>query len=208
MSNEIIQFAPFYSLCKPCDVKPRMLVKLESFSKDVEYVLREVGVETDIYSTITDALHAHRVESTVPGIISTVENHSRKKYMRACYSSLEIAKRLWRSFQIQGFLSENVTFPSDTLRNRTSVGGILNYDVLNDVILRTIRQHSLTSDESKRQRKRAIVEAYSTFSPDTIQGIKDVYYVDFVLYNYSMVPPSIDKYKYYSIRFMSLRFYS
>ena len=186
-------WAPIYSLSRPCDVKPRMLVKLESFSNDVEYALRDVGVDFDTFSAIIDALRAHRVEATIPGIVSTVQRrYASSKIIRDCYGNLGVEERLWRSFQIQGFLDKDVPFPAERLRNETLVSGIRNYDVFIDVILKAIRQHPLTSEESKRQRKRAIVEAYSTFSPDTIQGIKAVYYVDFMLYNYSMVPPSMD----------------
>ena len=62
----------------------------------------------------------------------------------------------------------------------TSDGCLPTYDVLTDVKLKTIRQHPLTSDESQQQRERARVKAYSTFITDTMQGIRDVYYVDFV----------------------------
>ena len=182
-------WAPIYSLCRPCDVKSWMLVKLETFSKDVEYALRELGVETDKLASITDALHAHRIDTTIPGIVSTVL--SQKAKVRECFGTLGVEERLWQAFKIQGFLKENVPFPKTVFQNLTSRSNVKNYDKFNDIILKAIRQHPLTSEESKQQRKRAVVDAYSTFSQETIRGIQEVYYVDFMLYNYSFVPPSM-----------------
>ena len=185
-------WAPIYSKCRPCDVNARMLVKLESFGKDVEHVLHEVGVESDIFSAVMDALHNHHVEDSVSGIVETIERYTKmKKIVRDCFGYLEVEERLWRSFQIQGYISNTIPFPKQELKNKISAIGKTNYDALTDVILKTIQKHPLTSTESKQQRKRALVDAFSSFSPDTIRGIQEVYYQDFVLYNYDMQPPSM-----------------
>ena len=57
-------WAPIFSLCNPCDVNVLSLVKQETFSADVEYVLKEVGVANDEFDVIYDALHGHRSNCT------------------------------------------------------------------------------------------------------------------------------------------------
>ena len=65
-------WTPTFSLCKPCDVNPLSIVKQETFSADVEYVLKEVRVTNDEFDVIYEALHDHRIDATIPGIVATV----------------------------------------------------------------------------------------------------------------------------------------
>ena len=101
-------WAPIVSLCDPCNVTPYALVKQESFSTDVEFVLQEIRIASDEFEVIHGALHDHRIEATVPGIIQTVL--SRKPQ---CKTKLDVARKLWLSFQIQGYIKLTFLFPTN-----------------------------------------------------------------------------------------------
>ena len=49
-------WAPIMSLCNPCNVTPFTLVKQESFSADVEFALKEIGVAANVVKVIQDAI--------------------------------------------------------------------------------------------------------------------------------------------------------
>ena len=178
-------WAPIFSLCNPCEVDSFVLVKQESFSSDVEYTLKEIGIADDAFKAIYDALHDRRVDSTIPGIIGSVMRLGRRAKM--CMSDIEIARRTWVAFQIQGYIKETIPFPTDivdTIEKAKSV------QFLSNLILETIRQQPMTSEESKVQRRRALVSAYEGVSDDIIDGLQDVYKQDFILFDYSFDPPS------------------
>ena len=65
-------WAPQFALCNPCEINVLSLVKQETFSADVEYVLKEVGVAKDEFDVIHDALHDHNIDVTIPGIVATI----------------------------------------------------------------------------------------------------------------------------------------
>ena len=59
-------WVPIDNLCHPCDVNAFAIVKLDTFTADVEYVLKEVGVADKEFEVIKDALHDHRLETSIP----------------------------------------------------------------------------------------------------------------------------------------------
>ena len=99
---------------------------------------------------------------------------------------IEVAHRIWKLFKIQGFLKDYIAFPRSLINTETKAK-IAKY--LNDVILRTIRDNPLTSDENKRQRRRALETAYTHISEKSIRYIQDIYKQDFALFHYPLEPP-------------------
>ena len=98
-----------------------------------------------------------------------------------------MARRIWKSFQIQGYLKDNIPFPRSLINTETKAKSA---KYLSDVILRAIRDSPLTSDESKRQRRHALETAYKHISERTIRYIQDIYKQDFVLFDNPLEPPS------------------
>ena len=103
-----IHWAPIISLCDPCNVTPFTLVKQESFATDVEFALNEVGIASDEFEAIHDALHDHRIEATVPGIVHTILKSNTGK--KSCKTKNDLAKGIWTSFQIQGYIRDDIPF--------------------------------------------------------------------------------------------------
>ena len=66
-----IHWTPIVNLCKPCSVHAFALIKQETFTTDVEYVLKEVGIANDEFKVIYNALHDNKIETTMHGIVAT-----------------------------------------------------------------------------------------------------------------------------------------
>ena len=180
-----LHWAPVVSLCDPCNVNIFALVKQESFSPDVEYILKELKIEEQEFQLIFDALHDRQIDATIPGIIKSVlKKRSRSK---KCLTHIEVARRLWVSFQIQGYLRDDVPFPFDIVNTEEKADSP---EFLINLTLNTIRKNPLTSIESKIQRSRALETAFKTIGEETIKGIQEVYRQDFILFDYSFEPPS------------------
>ena len=69
---------PISATCHPCEVKPFLLVKQESFAKDVELVLHAVNVTQEEKALILGALKGNRIELTLPGLVETVYGYAKK----------------------------------------------------------------------------------------------------------------------------------
>ena len=178
-------WAPIISLCDPCNITPFTLVKQESFSVDVEFALKEIGIATDEFEAIHDALHDHRTEATVTSLVYNTLNPS--SWKKSCKTKIDVAKRIWSSFQIQGYMRDDVPFPADIIDSDENIYP----EFMTDLILKTIKENPLTTEESKEQRRRFLVSAYKNIDKKTIAGIQEVYKQDFVMFDYSFEPPSI-----------------
>ena len=173
-------WAPITSLCNPCETDILVIAKQETFSTDVEFILNEVGVKNDKLEVIHNALHDHRLETTLPSYIREVLNH------RTCKPKEKVAEDIWYTFKVNGYLKESVDFPLEhvSVKNFT-----LTPDTLTRLVFKAISDNPLTSEQSRRQRRRALIKAYHDIDEETIRGIQEVFKRDFALFGYSNEPP-------------------
>ena len=83
-------WVPIDNFCHPCDVNAFPIVKLETFTADVEYVLKEVGTADKEFEVIKDALHDHRLETSIPGLVKEVTHVD----VERCMDRIEVARRI------------------------------------------------------------------------------------------------------------------
>ena len=107
---------------------------------------------------------------------------------KTAWISFGIARRIWVSFQIQGYIKEYIPFPINTIN---SIEKAKDPKFLTDVILEIIRKNPMSPDDSELQRHRALVKAYDDLSQETLDKVKQLYRQDFILFDYSIEPPSI-----------------
>ncbi|XP_053387271.1 carbohydrate sulfotransferase 11-like [Mercenaria mercenaria] len=175
-------WAPISSLCRPCDVNAHILVKQESFSADVEYALRAFGVDGEKLDMIIPALHNNRIEDSVISIVETFYD----KVKKACIDTYSVSKRLWKSFQVQGFLKHELSFPDKEFAHK-----LLRSQLMKDVVIDYINRYPMTSQERNYQRHKALVEAYANIKEETLKGIQKLYEVDFKMFGYDINPPQM-----------------
>ena len=181
-------WTPIVNLCKLCDVNAFAVVKQETFTADVEYVLKSVGVAKDEFEVIYDALHDHRIEASIPGLVATLMQFGKGMSGEKCMEGSERARRLWTAFQIQGYIKNDIPFPSNIINANVKA---INPNFLTEVILETIKKHPMSQNESKLQRRGALVKAFDGVSKDILDQLKELYKQDFILFDYSFEPPSM-----------------
>jgi len=178
-------WAPISHLCEPCALNMFKIVKQETFSEDVEHTLHSVGFNLSNIPWLRSSLYESRLENSIPGIIAVVETRLRLKQTQLCLNDQEVVKRLWKAFQIQGFVSDTQQIP-DTFKSPTFV---FRKDLVSQAVLSAVRVNPLTTAESKRQRKRYLKMAYRNVGEDTLKAIQEIFKLDFTLFGYSSLPP-------------------
>ena len=173
-------WAPITSLCNPCTTNILAIAKQETFSSDVEFILNKVGVKNDKIEVIRSVLYEHKLESFLPSYIKEVLNN------RTCKPKENVAEDMWYTFKVNGYLKENLDFPLDHVRDTNFT---LTPETLTQLVLKAISDNPLTSEQSRRQRRRALIKAYKDVDGKTIKGIQEVFKRDFTLFGYSIEPP-------------------
>lgn len=178
-------WAPISHLCHPCKMNTFKIVKQESFAEDVEYALNSVGMNLSEFDWLKRSLREDRGNTSIPGIVAVVARMLSTKQVRLCISDKELALRLWKAFQIQGFISDHShapeVFQTDNFRFRARE--------MTQLILQTISKQPLTPSESIQQRANHLKAAYLQVSPSIINEIRKIYKLDFTLFDYSDRPP-------------------
>ncbi|XP_053375686.1 uncharacterized protein LOC123535013 [Mercenaria mercenaria] len=186
-SNRALEphWAPISHLCHPCKFNTFKIIKQETFSKDVEHTLKSVGVNLARFEWLENSLNENRAENSIPGIIAVIRNKFKQRSVSNCINQTGILIRLWKSLQIQGFINKGIDFPQKLLHldwNKYS-------HKVTEVVLDAISQKPMTSADRLEQRDYFLKQAYSELPSDVISDIQDIYYLDFILFDYSVNPP-------------------
>lgn len=181
-------WAPITHLCRPCKFNTYKIVKQESFATDVEHSLKSFGIELSDHEGLKETLTERRAEASIPGIIGVLMDKAAAPEIQACISPKEIAERIWASFQIQGFISDEIDIPKDELPDDIKQ---LQFALVN-LALDAVRKSSFTRLQQKTQRRRHLIEAYNSISADVIRDIQSIYMLDFDFFDYSTTPPHLE----------------
>ena len=181
-----MHWTPISTICHPCDVNVISIVKMESFTSDVESFLKKIDIPDDIFEAIDITLRQPMNDRTIYGRVESIMNTIVKP--GSCMNQIERARRIWISFQIQGYINEDMNFPFQIVDTEEKAA---NHTFLSQVIIKTAKEYPLAPEDSKLQRRRALVKAYSGINNATLQGIRDIFKSDFILFNYTDNPPII-----------------
>jgi hypothetical protein len=167
---------------KICSLKNIMIVKQETFSEDIDHALDAVNMKGVEYDTVHGILHSKNIESTIGGIVKTVHAKFVSFIQRnSCLTWKNIARKLWNSFQIQGYISEKSEFPQTKftkLKNSKSSKYLIN------VIMQEVKKNTLTHEKKIEQRNKALLKAYSGVNKKYLHAIQERYEMDFNMFQY------------------------
>ncbi|XP_052212115.1 uncharacterized protein LOC127831161 [Dreissena polymorpha] len=180
-------WTPIYIICGSCEINAQYVVKQETFAKDIDVVLQRLNVSSEKYDFIMNTLEGTRIQSSLPGIVAQIFEGTSGSNVRRCMPWVEVTRRIWHSFQIQGYIREDRGYPQGTF---DSIGDNLAPSLVSDLILAEIFKYPMSSEERQIQRENALKRAYEGVRKDVVDAIKDVYALDFSLYGYSNLPPN------------------
>lgn len=129
-------------------------------------------------SNLTDR---NRVE-----VVTLIENYfpMGRRYP-GCIDSNEIARRLWKAFQLTGYINMKSEF-------KFSGNSELSELQFREMVLDEIASDKRSLTEFKEQRNRAMTDAYKPFESTLIEAIRNYYILDFELFGYESHPQFLD----------------
>lgn len=166
-----------------CHAKQLIVVKQESFGSDIEYSLVVNNVENVKTQTLHEMLRCKKSRSNIVSITKTAFTKYRNLIKRVkCLSWKPLVTRLWNSFQIQGYIHENSTFPDYKFGGHK---GYSNTNVFLDIALKEISDNPLSKEQSLIQRDKAALKAYNKIDQRLKTEIVNMYRFDFAFFEYN-----------------------
>lgn len=161
---------------------------METFEEDSGNILQRLNlswVGKEVGTTEERALHEMKmlIDDNFYGLRSDFFK------LKDCMNSTELAWRLWKAFQINGYLPRNVSFP---LRPGQSV----TMTQFRDLVFSTYRHTGVTSKQFWRDQKtRAFVDAYREVPDRVLEKVRKVFDADFRLFDYDPYPELVYSYR-------------
>ena len=180
-------FAPIHSVCNPCLLNFTYIGKIETFKDDVKHILEDNGLNYLLDLNLLN--ETNTVEKEIESLTEDNLGISKLDKEPQCKNFTLICERLWKVFQMNGYLGFEIPFPADTLRTVRSLKDIK----------RTFISHALSEyanghafhERWKRQRRQSLSKAYKALPKDLLQEFQSVYKNDFELFAYSKAPSDI-----------------
>jgi hypothetical protein len=114
------------------------------------------------------------------------------KIKRECVNRIDIACRLWKVFQLNGYLPECPRFQLQMARDDYSVRELSNLSISVYII------HLMLTSGIKTHKLMAMHSAYRDVPVKLLLQVRDVYTIDFKPVNYEPEPPEIFTWTSYS----------
>lgn len=187
---------PVEYLCSPSLFCPHFIGHVETFQEDSSYVLSQMNMTwlQAEYDHKNNALHQMKIlaEDNFRQLDEFVSKD--KEFYRKCANTTGIAARLWKAFQMYGYLPNDVKFPEKRFKLNPNLKRFL------DIVSRVY--FSIPEKDRKKiseQREAAVKEAYSSVSIEVLERIAQMYLYEFLTFKYEMRPSDIFSDRYDSM---------
>ncbi|XP_045190927.2 uncharacterized protein LOC123547735 [Mercenaria mercenaria] len=170
-----------------CKLKHLLVIKQETFADDIEYVLKLINVEKNVYELFYNHLYKDRAESSIASIVDTTYRQVRMQSditrRPDCWNMPLVAERLWKTFQIQGYINDISDFPDFKFSEKS----YHDPGYLIKIIQNEVQNRPLSHYQMEEQRKRAFQKAYLNVSNYTLGKIRELYATDFEIFGYDAI---------------------
>uniref|UniRef100_K1QU60 Uncharacterized protein n=1 Tax=Magallana gigas TaxID=29159 RepID=K1QU60_MAGGI len=153
---------PVSELCGSCRVPYNVISKQETFNNDVRFILNQLSIQGPLKQELLKNLQKKHTENSIKEITPLMIGRAKQD---PCLTFMQFCQRLWKSFQIQGYISDLIFFPANSFRN-------LNYSNFSAILnnyLKGSQKIVMTEVMKKLQRKKHLSRAYEA-CPDGYTG--------------------------------------
>ncbi|XP_052773632.1 uncharacterized protein LOC128212294 [Mya arenaria] len=166
-----------------CHANDLYIIKQETFSRDVDHVLRSIDIESKTYNTIRGALFDNKADIYLPGLIESFYETTLKRLVRQypCVNAEKLPLRLWSALQIQGYIPKRCGFPMDKFNPKSLLG---DKNFMLKLVMATVRENPMSEDERRSQRTAALHEAFDSIDEQAKEKLVNMYRMDFTLFDY------------------------
>ena len=188
-------FLPPSQICDVCHINYDVIGKVETYNDDVEYILTSVN-QTRVFQSMGD-IDANFEQRNIIDVIFRTFRGLRKRKGQLGYSEEKrtlyscayqdgILRRMWKHFQIRGYLSDNTNFPITSKEESCSV----QEPELISMAFRALSQ-SEDRDVRRKQRHKYFVQAFKSVPLSVLKLFRNSVKLDCELFGYDCSPPEI-----------------
>lgn len=175
-------FYPMHDFCAPCSVHYDIIGKLETMKDDMKYIFDLLSAR---YNTNFNISLLFESTDSARILFSVHEVFGWKEKISHCMPFYQAMIRLWKSFQVRGFLSKNVTMPFEA-----STADSVTTEEFADAVFRGHAQSG--SKEFRRQNKEeAFRDAFGMIPMEDLEKISKIFMPDCQLFEYNCKPSRI-----------------
>lgn len=174
-----LHWAPISQICDICQVKYDVIGKMETFIEDSRYILKHIGSEKSIDVRQIDTTTREMEEIQ----LLTKYNFKFTRNKRKCFERTIIAKRLWRTFQMNGYIHDSMVFPLEMINNQSFYSKALS-EFTKYAFEALEKQNQLFLDP-KPQRREYMMNAYKSIPMQLLIKVKALYRYDFEMFGYN-----------------------
>lgn len=173
---------PISELCGACIVPYNVVSKQETFNNDVHFILDHLSISGRVKKEFLKNLQKKHTENSIKEITQVMIEYAKEA---PCLTFVQFCQKLWKSFQIQGYISNLLSFPVRKFRtlNFTNTTAIVK------IYMKGSTKIHMTGMMKQHQRQQYLVKAYKAISHKTIGDLRRTYKTDFDLYGYSLELP-------------------
>ncbi|XP_052770581.1 carbohydrate sulfotransferase 11-like isoform X2 [Mya arenaria] len=169
---------PVYKLCNPCLVAYSIIGKVETFGNDSHLILHTFGLDNLINTT--ESKFSRDVEEVK--MLVKYNFDLKQNIPKGCFDNEDIAKRLWKSFQYNGYIHRLINIPIKKMQSENLA------EHPKEVFLK----HVMWAMEHKydhkfdigNQKRDMMLNIYRSIPKEIIDSIREVYKFDFELFGY------------------------
>lgn len=178
-SNSNKHWAPVHQSCNPCVFKPHILGNMSTFAEDAKHILSKGNLEYVLSQYNYKMRVRNELKMLVQYNYERLSNKTRLYKFCEFYPSV-LAYRLWKTFQVNGYISRYIPFPNDlkSFDERTVL----------DAILQVALQHPLSHEQSSSQRKYFLRQAYQSVPRSIMDNMIARFEPDFLLFGFDRNP--------------------
>ncbi|XP_076456741.1 carbohydrate sulfotransferase 11-like, partial [Babylonia areolata] len=165
---------PIYLRCDPCQFQPALVGSMKTFTQDSLFMLRRMGMDWVLRDV---DYHAQKEKELTTLVHYNFERVRSKKFYTSCVNSTTLTRRLWKAFQVNGYIPDTAPVPKPS-------SGALSVREFQDQVLRAFRAASPNSKELKLQKQDYLRKALTSLSPELMAKVKAKYAPDMAYFGF------------------------
>lgn len=177
---------PSHRVCSPCHANYEFIGKQETFARDSNLILSSFGFQ----HFISNESSLERARSEIEMLV-TYNLDLENAYNKTCFKRIDVAERLWRTFQLNGYISIKRKFPQQELMaaNFTVMKNPLQKEIFIKILYQILEKQTPEEWRTiKLQKRQLMIEEYKKVPMNIIKAIQDIYMFDFSLFEYDPCP--------------------
>ncbi|XP_052788584.1 uncharacterized protein LOC128223345 [Mya arenaria] len=179
-------FQPTVFSCNPCKYPFDIIGKAETFAKDEGLILASAR----LLGEVSEGKQSDRILTEVNSLVDY--NLDFKDWLGIdmpdeCFSFIDVSRRLWKVFQLNGYIGDEVHFPEkqfEHLKDKASYKNELKF-----IIFELRKKAGMEMlNKWKQQKQRSMHEAYKTLPASLLEKFTTMFSYDFDLFQYERHP--------------------